>query len=388
MDPRRFDVLAKRLGARLSRRDALRMGAGAAAGVRIWASQTPVAAQDPGTTARDRFVSIRTYVYTGAIEDAESLLRGLVPLVEQQPGFISIHFVADDEAIHRVLICLDRTSAVAAATVEDEWLAEQAPDLFPETPDIRSGDVFLRSELHVGCPCTTGDEDACNSTQLTCCATSDVEGGPGICLTSETTCPSLEPVEVEELSVSEVESDPAPLPTAAPSTADGAACTGIGCACVAGVDGACEPGLYCCGTGEFGAPGICQASCAGVCTGVGCGCVTGDPGVCDDGLICCSTGGPGSIGACFANCGGGGGCTGDGCACIAGVPGACDPGLQCCGAESGAEGICQASCVSVGVCPGGAGCSCIDGVEGSCSGGLVCCGAPEPGGAGTCQSTC
>jgi hypothetical protein len=387
VDPQRFDSLAKRLGTRLSRRGALRAGAGAALGAIAVAGAASSFAQEeetpPETTVKDRFISVRTYPYTGSIEVAEDGLKGVIPVMYEQPGFVSIHFIAGDQEIHAVMAFLDLDAAISGADALDAWIAEQAQEILVGAPQIRSGPVFLRSELHTGCPCTTGVDDSCNSDRLACCGTSDVEDGPGICLTVATTCPGApEP----DLDATE---EPMLIPTATAtsvSTAD-AACTGEGCACIAGADGACDAGLQCCGTGELGGAGVCLGDCGSFCTSEGCGCISGTANACDAGLQCCSTGEPGTIGACFSDCGGGG-CTSDGCACIAGVPGACDEGLECCGAEPGAEGICQLSCDSVGLCPGGEGCDCITGLEGTCDDNLVCCGSGEPGGSGTCQNAC
>lgn len=385
MDPQRFDSLAKRLGTRLSRRSALLAGAGVALGSVAISNLPPANAQDPETTAKDRFVSIRSYPYSGPIDIARAGLKGLIPVMYEQPGFLSIQFVQGDGEIHLVSVYLDETSALAGLDQMDTWIAERAQAILRGEPGRISGPVFLRSELNTGCPCQTGDEDACNSDRLVCCGTTDAEDGPGVCLTPVTTCPGSQTEETDDETDSGNGATPSATSTA---TASGdTSCSGAGCACIIGVDGTCDGGLQCCGSGEVGAVGVCASDCSGVCTGVGCGCIAGADGGCDAGLQCCSTGGPGSIGACFSDCGGGG-CTADGCACDAGVEGACDDGLECCGAEPGALGICQVSCESVGICPGGNGCSCTEGVDGECNGGLVCCGAGEPGGPGFCQIAC
>lgn len=384
MDPQRFDSLAKRFGTRLSRRGALRAGVGAALGAVTIAKLAPTVAQDDETTAKSRHVSIRSYAYTGPISAAEAGLKGLIPVMYEQPGFISIQFIDSGDRIHVVITYLDQSSADAGAEQLDDWIAAHAQAILRGEPEIAQGGVFLRSELYTGCPCTTDEEDSCNSSRLTCCPTSDVDGGPGICLTTASICPGQ--AEEEDSETDESTAEPTLTPTQTP--VDASTCTGSGCACVAGVDGACDGGLQCCGTGELGGVGVCQSDCAGICTSEGCGCVSGAEGACDDGLLCCSTGDPGSVGACFSSCGGGTGCTSDGCACTAGAEDACDSGLQCCGSEPGAEGICQVACETVGICPGGEGCDCTDGVEGDCDDGLACCGASQPGGTGTCQSAC
>lgn len=377
MDPHRFDSLTRKLGTRLSRRGAIRAGAGVALGAVALGKLAPASAQDPGTSYKDRFISIRTYAYTGSIEDAAAGLQGLVTLMEQQPGFISIDFVDGDDAIHVVATFLDKSSAVAAAKQEDQWIADNAADILAGKPEINSGPVFLRSELGTQCGCTTGVEHPCSSDDLICCPTAGIlDGGPGICLTAATTCPAQD-------------IPPAPAPTTEPAPTEVPACTGEGCACNGGVDGACDDGLVCCGVSEPGGAGTCltEAECNPPCTGEGCACNGGVEGACDDGLTCCTgVDGPGSAGQCLSSCG----CTGEGCACTTGVGGNCDSGLVCCAADMtdpGSPGTCMASCDSSD-CNGQENCPCTAGVEGTCAEGLECCGASEPGGEGTCLGSC
>jgi hypothetical protein len=373
VDPQRFDSIAKRLGRRLSRRDALRTGAGAALGAVALGNMSPALAQDPDTGIKDRFISIRTYPYTGPIEAAQAGLKDLVVLMQQQPGFISIDFVDGDNAIYVIATFLDKSSAVAAAKEEDAWIEDHGQAILSGDPEIHSGPVFLRSELHVGCGCTTGVEDSCNSSRLTCCATTADAGGPGICLTTATTCPAAAGAE------------PTPAPTEAPTEAP--ACTAEGCACTSGTEGACDGGLCCVGADTPGGAGTCSSNCGEpACTAEGCACTAGVDGACDDGLCCGGADTPGGAGTCTSDCGGGN-CTSEGCACTAGTDGACDEGL-CCGGASGpgGAGACTSDCGDGGCT--GEGCACTEGVDGTCSGDLVCCGASEPGGAGTCQAAC
>lgn len=293
MDPQRFDSLAKRLGSRLTRRDALRAGAGVALGAVALSKIVPSRAQDPETTAKDRFISIRTYPYTGPISAAEAGLQELVSVMEQQAGFISIDFVDGTDAIHVVANFLDRSTAVAAAEQEDAWIEEYAQAILSGDPDIHSGDVFLRSELHAGCACTTGEDDACHSSRLVCCGTSAQDGGPGICLTTQTTCPATEGTPVAAV--------PTEAPTAEPEES---ACTSEGCACISGTDGACDEGLCCTGADLPGDEGTCTWDCGeGGCTSEGCDCDSGIEGSCDDGLSCCDVSDSGGAGSCQSVCG-------------------------------------------------------------------------------------
>ena len=373
MDPQQFDSLAKRLGTRLSRRSALRASAGAALSALALGRLAPAGAQDPETTVKDRFISVRTYDYTGPISAAQEGLKALVSLMEEQPGFISIDFVSGSKAIYIVASFLDKTTAVAASKVEDTWIAENAEAILAGKPEIHSGTVFLRSELQAGCGCVTGVEDACNSERLICCGATDLDGGPGICLTAATTCPGVETTPPTATAVP-------PPPTEVP------ACTGAGCGCLGGVDGACDDGLVCC-TDSPGGEGVCltEAECYPPCTGEGCACTAGTEGACDAGLQCCGADLPGGQGTCAYDCGGGA-CTGEGCACTGGVEGACDAGLQCCADTPGGQGVCAVDCGG-GACTS-EGCECISGTEGACDAGLECCGAGGPGGTGSCQTAC
>lgn len=378
MDPKRFDSFAKKLGSRLSRRDMMRASAGAAVGAIAVSKFTGIAAaQDAGTTAKDRFISVRTYAYTGTEADAATGLQGLIPVMEQQPGFIEYNLVFGDGQILAISTFLDESSAVAAAQQEDAWISANAANILSGSPTIQSGDVFLRSELHAGCGCITGTQDPCNSERLVCCATTDRMGGPGICLTTETTCPGALPPE-------EPTATPDTEPTAVPP------CTGEGCDCTAGTESPCDDGLVCCGADQPGGTGTCmtEAECDPPCTGEGCDCTAGTESPCDDGLVCCGADQPGGTGTCQSSCDDS--CTGDGCACTTGTDGACDDGLVCCAADMttpGSPGTCMATCDSSD-CNGQENCPCMSGTESPCQDGLECCGGDEPGGTGTCMSSC
>lgn len=379
MDPNRFDSFAKKLGSRVSRRDMMRASAGAAVGAIAVSKFASVAAQDAGTTAKDRFIAVRTYAYTGTEADAATGLAGLIAVMEQQPGFIEYNLVFGQGQILAISTFLDESTAVAAAQQENAWITANAANILSGSPTIQSGDVFLRSDLHAGCGCITGTQDPCSSDRLTCCATTDRMGGPGICLTTETTCPGAMPDE--------------PTATAAPAqptATDVPACTGEGCDCNGGVQGACDDGLVCCGVTQPGGPGTCQteAECDPTCTSEGCNCTSGTDGACDDGLVCCGASQPGGSGTCETEAECDPPCTGQGCDCTAGTDGACDDGLECCGADSpGGTGTCESSCDDS--CTGD-GCACTTGTDGNCDDGLVCCAADmtDPGSPGTCVASC
>lgn len=292
MDPNRFDSLARRLGSRLSRRDVMRAGAGAAMGAVALGALRPAAAQDATTTATDRFIAVRTYPYSVGTEDAARQgLQGLVGVMQQQPGFISFDIVYTGDSILTVSTFLDQTSAVAAAQQQDSWIAANASLILRGAPEIQSGDVVLRSSLDAGCGCTTGTDNACGSGALACCPTGSTPGGDGVCLTTQTTCPAP------------------PVASGSPTAMPG--CTGEGCACNGGVQGACDDGLICCqgDSSVPGGPGTCttEAECPPAspipaCSGEGCACASGTESPCDDGLECCGASQPGGTGTCQSSC--------------------------------------------------------------------------------------
>jgi hypothetical protein len=377
VDPNRFDSFAKKLGSRLSRRDMMRTSAAAAVGAVAVSKFASVAAQDADTTAKDRFIAVRTYTYTGTEQAAATGLTGLIPVMEKQPGFISYNLVFGDGQILAISTFLDETTAVAAAQQENAWITANAANILSGTPTVQSGDVFLRSELYAGCGCITGTQNSCNSERLTCCATSSNMGGPGVCLTNETTCPGAMPAE--------------PTATAAPAQPTATtvpACTSEGCDCNGGVQDNCDDGLVCCGVTMPGGPGTCKtdAECNPPCTTEGCDCTSGTDGACDDGLCCTGASQPGGTGTCSSDCP----CTSENCPCTTGEDGNCDDGLVCCAADMtdpGSPGTCMDSCDSSD-CNGQEGCPCDSGTQNPCNDGLECCGGDMPGGQGTCSDSC
>ena len=221
----------------------------------------------------------------------------------------------------------------------------------------------------VGCACSTGTENPCGDTTLLCCA-DDADGppgGPGTCTPSSIGCQPLGPT-----------ATPDPTPP----------CSGQGCRCNGGVQGACDDALICCpdNPGLPGGPGRCvpgdQCNPPEDCTSEGCTCHTGVEGACDGGLVCCADdssqpGGPGRCEAeqvCFAN------------QCQATTnpcPSSCTAGANCtdcCSGYCGADGFCGAARC------GDQGCECTTGTENPCNNGLVCCPNTSgvAGGPGTC----
>ncbi|MCA9858932.1 MAG: hypothetical protein KC438_04380 [Thermomicrobiales bacterium] len=379
MDPRRFDSLAKRLGTRLSRRQALGAGAGLALVSVPVATAGRARAQEREPIALGRVVSVHSYPFYGTIDAASESLAELVTLLEEQPGFLSVDFVEGDEEIHIVTAFFDADAWAEADALLHEWVEENAQDVLPDSPSAFEGAVFLRSDLQTECGCSPDDDDSCGSDRLVCCPTSEDEER-GICLTAATTCPGDAGDDLPEETpseTSEVVSEPmvaADTPTEVPS------CTGAGCSCTPGIDGACDAGLECCSS-----TGTCSSSCP--CGSEGCFCIASEVNTCDSWLVCCGPSEIGGAGTCQYACT----CTGEGCACTVGVDGNCDAGLHCCGIVSsspGSIGACLTVCSDTsGPCPGAEGCECAPGTLWECDPGLICCGATG-GDSGICELSC
>lgn len=375
MNPRQFDSLTRRLSNRLSRRTAFRLGAGVALGLGAHHRLRPAVAQDAATTVDDRFVSIAVYPHDGDIADARTALKPLVRTMQQQPGFITMSFIDGDEAIYLVMHFLDQTTSEAGRRILDEWIGaidQEAGIIGPS--EWSGGDVFLRSRLGAGCRCNPNDDDPCGSDDLVCCPVA--AENRGFCMAAATTCPAIGADDPAP------DGEPSATATSIPPTAV-TMCTIDGCACVAGVQNACEDGLSCCGADHPGGIGICMATCP--CGGEGCACVAGVVNTCDSGLTCCAPGEIGGVGTCQYVCT----CTGEGCACTTGVDGACDDGLSCCGIgsqASGSIGVCLTACAADAPCPGAEGCEC--GAVWKCNDGLICCGATSTDGTGICEVEC
>ena len=373
MNPRRFDSLARRLGARGSRRDTARLGAAATLDASGLRQLTPALLQARPAPAKDRFISIAFYPYTGDFDSAKTELKPLIRSLQQQPGFITLSFIAGDEAIYLVTTFLDQATSEAGHQVLDEWIAQSDRTALARPPERDGGAVFLRSDLGAGCPCTTSDDDPCGTDELVCCPITD--GERGLCMTAATVCPVFGD-EVDN------EDEPVPTATVIPTVAV-ASCTSEGCRCVSGVSSSCDAGLSCCGADEPGAFGVCLPVCP--CGSEGCACIASEVNPCDGGLICCAPGEIGGAGTCQYACT----CTYEGCSCTTGVEGACDADLLCCGIFSsapGSIGACLSACGPSSPCPGDENCECSS--LWPCNEGLICCGLTDSEITGICQTAC
>jgi hypothetical protein len=378
MDPQRFDSLAKRIGASVSRRSLFGVGAAAALGASTLPGPRRSMAQvAEETTAVDRYIAVRTYTYDSTLEKATAELPDLVTHMEEQPGFVDIACVWGETEIYLVVTFLDESSSVPGMETIDWWIETHIQSTLYGDYEQTAGEVILRSSVKVGCPCDPeDDDDPCGSDELVCCPTPDVEGVAGICLTAETTCPSLDGESEED----ETSEDDLTLSAddAATSSGNGTStgCTTQGCTCPNGI---CDAGLICCSSS-----GTCEYSCS--CGYEGCHCIGSVVNTCDPGLICCAPGEIGGDGTCQYACT----CGNEGCSCTTGVE-SCNAGLVCCGifsSDPGSIGACLTSCsTDNNPCPGSEGCECIPDTAWLCNNGLVCCGA-NGGESGICATAC
>jgi hypothetical protein len=359
MDAERFDSFARTLAGRLSRRSALR-GAGAGVTASLLATvglQTGRAAPAKQDGAAP-YVVVRSYSQTGSVQDLQQALgQGYAPMLAQQSGFLEYTVIDNGSGVTSITKFASQQDEEAATNQLADWVNQNLANLLPSPDQTYSGQAFVYtinqaaicpagptptaaaptaaaptatgvpatatataptataaaptatalpvctdpSRPGVGCACTTGTQNPCGDTTLVCCANdaNAAPGAPGTCTPDSVGCDPVGP-------------SPTPAPTSTP-------CTGSGCPCTSGVEGACDDGLVCCQSGQStpGGPGTCvaEADCGddGPCTGVGCPCTAGVEGTCDAGLVCCQSqmnapaepGGPGQC-ATQDGCGDGG----------------------------------------------------------------------------------
>ncbi len=453
MDAHRFDNLARTLARRFSRRNALRSaGVGAAASVFAAAGIRPEQAAALARAQEDGqplYTMIRRYTLdgpTGRVRRA--LQQGYVDDACKAPGFVAYLTVEDEDGdFATVAVFRSRADLENFAASEANWVARNLGDLLPAPDEAISGDTYVHGVATQGftntcppppapvqptaaptqpttapaqptavppaptttptpapctaegCVCATGTQSPCDD-GLVCCPTTDLLGGPGVCQTQAVCYPNSCRANGRACPRSCSTDEACPNCCSNYCNADGVcddqsvACTGEGCTCATGTQGACDAGLVCCGMagGLPGSQGTCltEAECATPCTGQGCDCDNTDPNACDAGLVCCAVQ-SGFICATEEQCGitpTPAPCTGEGCTCASGTLGACDDGLICCAqGDPGAPGTCQTEANCPGSICTDVGCPCNGGVQNACRDGLVCCqeGESIPGGPGTCQ---
>ncbi|HEU0114280.1 MAG TPA: hypothetical protein VFQ80_06380 [Thermomicrobiales bacterium] len=172
-----------------------------------------------------------------------------------------------------------------------------------------------------GCRCNGGVQDACEADLLCCPDDPGVPGGPGRCAASDQCnqngctgagCGCLSGVQGACDDGLICCADDPSLPGGPGRCQDEATCLANQCQATTNpCPSACGPGAYCAGccSGYCGADGHCGSP---PCSGIGCECMAGVEGACDAGLVCCQSqmngGVPGGPGQCAAPdaCGGAG----------------------------------------------------------------------------------
>ena len=91
------------------------------------------------------FVVVRTYA-AGARSDevARRVGEGLVPILQQQPGFRAYYaFVGEDGRPVSVSIVANRDAAVVANERAREWVGANMADLIPDPPEVTMGEMLV-----------------------------------------------------------------------------------------------------------------------------------------------------------------------------------------------------------------------------------------------------
>jgi hypothetical protein len=281
------------LAGRLSRRAALRgtssgVAAGLVSALKLQSGRAAVIRQN----ANLPYVVVRHYSPSATVSDLQQALGQYATQLSQQPGFIDYTVLSDDSGLTTISIFDSQDDDNAAAKQLANWIDQNLASLLPDPDTDTSGTALVHvasssaacptppsgptptaaaptataaaptataaaptatalpvctdpGRPGVGCACTTGTQNPCGDTTLVCCAAAGAApGAPGTCTPSSVGCQPQ-----------------GPTPTPAPSPTP---CTGIGCPCNGGVQGACDDGLVCCqsqmGGGDVpGGPGQCAA---------------------------------------------------------------------------------------------------------------------------------
>ncbi|MGD9714792.1 MAG: hypothetical protein AB7V46_22430 [Thermomicrobiales bacterium] len=241
MNPQTFDRLARAIGTRLSRRSLL-AGVGFAGTSTVTMSSGRALAQTPVAVSGEPVLSMRSYIVLATVDDVVAGIEPLIAMMETQPGFLDYRIAELGEStLATISSFLGPEASDAAAAAEAAWIAEHMTTLLTEPVDMISGSLLDWSKFGAGASCQSGTENPCPAVDLTCCPTTTLLGGPGICVNAETTCP---PVDA----------------TASPV----AGCKDEGCECATGTESPCNDGLSCCAESDDtppGGPGVCRATC-------------------------------------------------------------------------------------------------------------------------------
>jgi hypothetical protein len=216
MNPNRFDSLTRSLSGRGSRRTMFKLGgAGLAASVLAGLGLAPATAKQAGSTP---YTVIRSYTLSGTYDEVtQAINSGYLPSLQQEPGFLAYSIVTTSETeITTIATFASKADYDNASGDEAAWVAANLASILPAPATETHGNAVIWA---------VNTDEVCGD-------------GPA---------PTEEPTMVP----------PTEAPTEGP-------CTGIGCACNGGVEGACDDGLVCCQSQMGGGPipggeGMCAA---------------------------------------------------------------------------------------------------------------------------------
>ena len=272
MDAERFDTFARSLAARLSRRAALRRGgAGLAASAVAASGLSPARAAQQVCTDPDR-PGVGCACTTGTDNPCgDNTLLCCANDANAAPG-------APGTCTPSSVGCNPTGPGCTGRGCRCNGGVQNACDdplvCCPDNPGVAGGPGKCVHQDKCnpqdcsgeGCPCHSGVEGACDDGLVCCADDSSTPGGPGRC----------EAEDVCFQNQCQATTNPCPSSCTAGSYCQTccsgycgdddhcgtAPCSGVGCECTAGVEGACPDGLVCCqsqmGAGNVpGGPGMC-----------------------------------------------------------------------------------------------------------------------------------
>ncbi len=212
MDPRRFDRLTQSLSGRANRRSMFKLGgAGLAATVLGSLGLGSASARQAGGAP---FTVIRTYKLEGTYDQVtQAINSGYLPTLQQEPGYLGYSLVTTSETeITTIATFASQADYDNASADEGDWVAQNLAQYLPAPATVQKGNAVIW---------TVNTDEVCGD-------------GPAPTEAPATEAPTEEP------------------------------CTGIGCTCNGGVEGACDEGLVCCQSQMGGGPipggeGMCAA---------------------------------------------------------------------------------------------------------------------------------
>ncbi len=91
------------------------------------------------------FASIRRYRVEGSLQELARLAEGgLVPVFQQNPGFVA-HYIVDGGDGHAASVSIfeSREAAIGSSEQAAAWVRENASEFLPEDPQITAGEALV-----------------------------------------------------------------------------------------------------------------------------------------------------------------------------------------------------------------------------------------------------